>query len=31
MLDQFTPGVTVLSFSEVDPTIQIQALANVTM
>lgn len=31
MLDQFTPNVTVLSFSEVDPSVQIQALANVTM
>ena len=31
MLDQFNPNITVLSFSEVDPTVQIQALANVTM
>jgi flagellar biosynthesis protein FlhA len=31
MIDQFSPGVTVLSFSEVDPTVQIQSLANVTM
>jgi len=31
MLDQFSPNITVLSFSEVDPTVQIQALANVTM
>ncbi len=31
MLDQFSPNVTVLSFSEVDPSVQIQALANVTM
>jgi flagellar biosynthesis protein FlhA len=29
MLDQFNPDVTVLSFSEVDPSVQIQALANV--
>ena len=31
MIDQFSPNITVLSFSEVDPTVQIQALANVTM
>ena len=31
MLDQFSPNITVLSFSEIDPTVQIQALANVTM
>lgn len=31
MLDQFSPNITVLSFSEVDPSVQIQALANVTM
>ncbi len=31
MLDQFAPNITVLSFSEVDPGVQIQALANVTM
>ena len=31
MLDQFNPNITVLSFSEVDPSVQIQALANVTM
>ena len=29
MLDQFQPDVTVLSFSEIDPSVQIQALANV--
>jgi flagellar biosynthesis protein FlhA len=31
MLDQFNPNITVLSFSEIDPTVQIQALANVQM
>ena len=31
MLDQFNPNITVLSFSEIDPNIQIQALANVQM
>ena len=30
MLDQFTPGIVVLSFNEVDHGVQIQALANVT-
>ena len=29
MLDQFNPDVNVLSFSEIDPSVQIQALANV--
>ena len=29
MLDQFNPNITVLSFSEIDPNVQIQALANV--
>jgi flagellar biosynthesis protein FlhA len=29
MLDQFNPSIVVLSFSEIDPTVQIQALANV--
>ncbi|MDL2232214.1 flagellar biosynthesis protein FlhA [Ruminococcaceae bacterium OttesenSCG-928-L11] len=29
MLDQFNPNIVVLSFSEIDPTVQIQALANV--
>jgi flagellar biosynthesis protein FlhA len=29
MLDQFNPDITVLSFSEIDPSVQIQALANV--
>ena len=29
MLDQFNPDITVLSFSEVDQSVQIQALANV--
>ncbi|MCL2056398.1 MAG: flagellar biosynthesis protein FlhA [Oscillospiraceae bacterium] len=29
MLDQFNPNIIVLSFSEIDPTIQIQSLANV--
>jgi len=31
MLDQFSSNITVLSFSEIDPSVQIQALANVTM
>ena len=31
MMDQFTPDITVLSYSEIDPNIQIQALANVTI
>ncbi len=31
MLDQFQPDVTVLSFSEIDPSVQIQALANVQL
>ncbi len=31
MLDQFNPNITVLSFSEIDPTVQIQALANVQL
>ena len=31
MLDQFQPNLTVLSFSEIDPNVQIQALANVQM
>jgi flagellar biosynthesis protein FlhA len=31
MLDQFQPNMTVLSFSEIDPNVQIQALANVQM
>jgi flagellar biosynthesis protein FlhA len=31
MLDQFNPNITVLSFSEIDPNVQIQALANVQM
>jgi flagellar biosynthesis protein FlhA len=31
MLDQFNPNITVLSFSEIDPNVQIQALANVHM
>jgi flagellar biosynthesis protein FlhA len=29
MLDQFNPNIVVLSFSEIDPNVQIQALANV--
>ncbi len=29
MLDQFAPGIVVISFSEVDPSVQIQSLANV--
>ena len=29
MLDQFNPNITVLSFSEIDLNVQIQALANV--
>lgn len=29
MLDQFNPNIPVLSFSEIDPNVQIQALANV--
>jgi len=31
MMDQFTPDIIVLSYSEIDPNIQIQALANVTI
>jgi len=31
MLDQFTPDITVLSFSEIDPSVQIQALTNVSI
>ncbi len=31
LIDQFFPGVTVLSFNEIDQTLQIQALANITL
>ncbi len=31
LIDQFYPGVTVLSFNEIDQTMQIQALANISM
>ena len=31
MLDQFVPGVTVLSFNEIDNTVQIQSIGNVAM
>ena len=31
LLEQFCPGVVVLSFSEVDPTVQIQALGNISI
>jgi flagellar biosynthesis protein FlhA len=29
LVDQFIPGVTVLSFSEIDNTVQIQAVGNI--
>ncbi len=31
LIDQFYPGVAVLSFNEIDQTLQIQALANITL
>ncbi len=31
LIDQFYPGVTVLSFNEIDQTLQIQALANISL
>lgn len=31
LIDQFIPGVTVLSYSEIDNTTQIQAIGNITM
>ena len=31
LVDQFYPDVTVLSFSEIDNTVSIQALANITI
>ncbi|MFA5657793.1 MAG: flagellar biosynthesis protein FlhA [Oscillospiraceae bacterium] len=30
LIDQFVPGVTVLSFNEIDNTVQIQAIANIS-
>jgi flagellar biosynthesis protein FlhA len=29
LVDQFIPGVTVLSFSEIDNTVQIQSVGNI--
>ena len=31
LVNQFCPDVTVLSFNEIDPTVQIQALGNITL
>lgn len=31
LIDQFYPGVTVLSFNEIDPSVQIQALGNISI
>lgn len=31
LIDQFIPNITVLSFSEIDNTVQIQAVGNVTI
>ena len=31
LIDQFIPNITVLSYSEIDSTAQIQAIGNITM
>jgi flagellar biosynthesis protein FlhA len=31
LVDQFVPGLTVLSYNEIDAAVQIQAIGNITL